>query len=150
MKFVLLFCSRIYFLLHLFPLNPFLQCFFCFYRIDHLSLPPSPPPPQFAHDDDRLQQWFSTFFDSRHSSLVLEQFGGTPIYNLPVNRCQVQKLVAPLELFTAPKGSVAPRLRTTDLQQRVAALELSLLSNIVGNRKKRFKCFFYIHLKLCL
>ena len=55
------------------------------------------------------------FFDSRHPSLFIKQFGGTPNYNLLVNRCQVQKLSAPLEFFTAPKGSAVPRLRTTGL-----------------------------------
>ena len=29
---------------------------------------------------------FSTFFDSRHPSFLIEQFLGTPSYNLPVNR----------------------------------------------------------------
>ena len=67
-----------------------------------------------------LEQCFSTFFDSRHPSFVLEQFGGTPSFNLPVNRHQVHKLVAPLVLFTAPKGSLAPRLRTTGLDFRLA------------------------------
>ena len=62
-----------------------------------------------------LDQCFSTFFDSRHPSLVIEQFGGTPGYNLLVDSCQILKLAAPLELSMAPKGSAAPRLRTTDL-----------------------------------
>ena len=59
-----------------------------------------------------LDQWFSTFFDSRHPYLVFQQFGGTPNYNLLVNKGQDQKLAAPLELFAAP------RLRTTDLDDK--------------------------------
>ena len=47
-------------------------------------------------------QWFLTIFDSRHPSLVIEQFGGTANYNLLVNICQAHKLAA-------------LRLRTTDL-----------------------------------
>ena len=62
-----------------------------------------------------LTQCFSTFFDSRHPSFLIEQFGGTPNSILPVNRRQVHKMAAPQEFFTAPKGSVAPRLRTTAL-----------------------------------
>ena len=65
---------------------------------------------------DTLGQCFSTFFDSRHPSMAMEQFGGTPGYNLLVNRRQVQKLAAPLELFPAPKGFAAPRLRTTEIE----------------------------------
>ena len=38
---------------------------------------------------ESLDQCFSTFFDLRHPSLAIEQFGGTPGYNLPVNRLQV-------------------------------------------------------------
>ena len=70
---------------------------------------------------DYLCQCFSIFFVSRHPSLAIEEFGGTPGYNLLVNKCKVQKFAAPLELFTAPKESAppkesaAPRLRTTDL-----------------------------------
>ena len=57
------------------------------------------------------QRWalftFSTFhfsgsqpvYDSRHPSLVMEQFGGTTSTIYWFNRCQIQKLVAPLELF---------------------------------------------------
>ena len=56
---------------------------------------------------DPLDQCYSTFFDSRHSFLAIKQFSGTPVYILPVNRRKVQK-------FAAPKGSAAPRLRTTD------------------------------------
>ena len=60
-------------------------------------------------------KWFSTFLRLRNPSFVLLQFGGTPSYNLQVNRCQVHILAAPLELFAAPKGSAAPWLRTTDV-----------------------------------
>ena len=60
-----------------------------------------------------LKQRFSTSFVSRHTSLVEEQFGGKHNYNLQVNKRQVQRLVAPLELSTAPKGSAAHRLRPT-------------------------------------
>ena len=65
---------------------------------------------------DSLEKWFSTFFDSQHTSFVIEHCGGTPSYNLPLNSCQVHKLAAPLELFTAPKGSTAPGLNTTGLE----------------------------------
>ena len=47
---------------------------------------------------------------------LIEQFGGTPNYNLPLNRRQIHKLAAPLEFFTAPKGSAAPRLRITTIR----------------------------------
>ena len=50
----------------------------------------------------------------------MEQFGGTPLL---VNRRQDQKLAAPLELFWAPKGSAAPRLRTTVLESCVRDLD---------------------------
>ena len=50
-----------------------------------------------------LIQCFSTFFDSRHPSFGYDQFGGTPSYNSPVNRLQIHKLTAPLELFAAPR-----------------------------------------------
>ena len=36
-------------------------------------------------------------------------------------RRQVQKLVAPLEIFRSPKGAMAPRLRTTGLDSRFFA-----------------------------
>ena len=49
-----------------------------------------------------LRHWFSTFFDSRHPSFAIEQFGGTPSLNLPVNRRQTHKLAVPGEIFTAP------------------------------------------------
>ncbi len=42
---------------------------------------------------------------------------GTPICILLVNTSQIQKLAAPLEISAAPKGSAAPRLRTTDLEK---------------------------------
>ena len=58
----------------------------------------------------------SMFFDSRHPSLAIDQFGGTPGHNLQVKRDQVQKLAAPLELFGAPKDTATPRLRTTGLK----------------------------------
>ena len=61
------------------------------------------------------EQCFSTFFDLRHPSLATEQFGVTPGFNLLLNKHQIQKLAAPLELFTSPKGVAAPRLRTTVL-----------------------------------
>ena len=64
---------------------------------------------------DTLGQWFSTFFDPQHPSFVVEEFGGTPSLNLPVNRHKLHKLAAPLVFFMAPKGSAAPRLRTTAL-----------------------------------
>ena len=60
----------------------------------------------------------------------MEQFGGTPITNLLVNRGQVQKLVAPLELFMAPKGSAAPWLRITALECHVL-FEWPLISLII-------------------
>ena len=66
-----------------------------------------------------LEQCFSTFFDSRRPSFVLLQFGVTLSYNLQVNRCQVHKFAVPL--FTAPKGSAAPRLRTTGLEAELAS-----------------------------
>ena len=66
-----------------------------------------------VHDVD---QYFSTFFDSRHPSFIIEQFGGTHSFNLPINRRQVQKLAAPLEFFLTPKDSMAPRLRTNELR----------------------------------
>ena len=62
-----------------------------------------------------LVQCFSTFFDSRHPSFLIEQFGVTHSYNLLLNRRQIHKLGATLKFFTAPKGSVAPWLRTTAL-----------------------------------
>ena len=46
-------------------------------------------------------------------SLAVEQLGGTPGYNLLVNRRQVQKLAAPLEYFRVFKGVMTLRLRTT-------------------------------------
>ena len=57
----------------------------------------------------RLTQWFLNFYYSRHPSFVTEQFGGTHSYNLPVNILHFNKLTTPLEHFTAPKGSAAPR-----------------------------------------
>ena len=60
-----------------------------------------------------VDQWFSKFIDLRHPSFVIEQLGGTPSLTLLVNRRQFHELAAPLELFTAPKGSAAPWLRTT-------------------------------------
>ena len=65
-------------------------------------------------------------FDSQHPSLVTEQFGGTPGYNLIESRCKIQKLVAPLELFRAPEGYAAPRLRTTEIECR--EIETSVLT----------------------
>ena len=59
-----------------------------------------------------LEQCFSTFFDSWHPSFVKEYFGGTPSFNLTVNKRQVHNLAAPLELFTAPKFSAAPTVYT--------------------------------------
>ena len=44
------------------------------------------------------------FFVSRHPSLVMEQFGGTPGLILIVYTHQVQKLAAPLELFQGTHG----------------------------------------------
>ena len=38
-------------------------------------------------------QWFLTFFDSRKPFLTREQFGGIPSYNLPINRCKVEKFI---------------------------------------------------------
>ena len=58
---------------------------------------------------------FLNLFDSRHPSVLIEQLGGTPSYNLPSNRRKKLKLAAPLQFFTASKGSAAPRLRTTAL-----------------------------------
>ena len=68
-----------------------------------------------AHKNDGLGQCFSTFLDSRHPSFLIEQFGGTPNYKLSLNGRGINILVAPLELFTAPKGSSSPLLRTTGL-----------------------------------
>ena len=65
-----------------------------------------------------LSQCFSTFFDSRHPFLAIEKFGGTPAYNSPVNRRKVQIFTAPPYFFRAPKGSAAPRLRTTKLSSK--------------------------------
>jgi hypothetical protein len=42
-----------------------------------------------------LEQWFSTFSDSRYPYLVIEQFGGTPRYNLLKNNHQVQNWLHP-------------------------------------------------------
>ena len=72
------------------------------------------------------------FFHSRHPSIVLQQFGGTPSYNLLVNMCQFQNLVAPLELFTAPKGAAAPRLRTTGLDH------ITNLKKMKNSQEQRF------------
>ena len=41
-----------------------------------------------------VSQWFSTFLDSRHPSLVNERFGITPNYNLQVNRYQFQNMAS--------------------------------------------------------
>ena len=60
-----------------------------------------------------VKQCFSTFFDSRHPSLALEQFGDTSIL---VNRRQIQKLAAPLKVFRGTKGAAAPQLRITDVE----------------------------------
>ena len=46
-----------------------------------------------------VEQCFSTFFDSRHPSLVIKQYDGTPSYKLLVIGHQIQNLAAPLELF---------------------------------------------------
>ena len=46
-------------------------------------------------------QCFSTFFESRHLTLVIKQFGGTTSHNLLVNGHQVQNLEAPLKLYGA-------------------------------------------------
>ena len=56
-------------------------------------------------------QCFSTFFDSRQPSFAIDLFGSTPSFNLPINRCQIHKLAAPLELFLALNGYAASRLR---------------------------------------
>ena len=82
-----------------------------------------------------LEQCFSTFFDSRHPFLAIEQFGGTPGYNLLINRRKVQKLAAPQELFTEPKGIAAPLLRTTALAGRVYVY---LFTNYVFEEQKKF------------
>ena len=66
-----------------------------------------------------IRQWFSTFFDSRYPSFVVEQFGSTPCNNLTVNRRQVQKLAAHLKLFTVPNGSATPWLRTTGIHTHI-------------------------------
>ena len=66
-----------------------------------------------------LDQCFSTFFDSWHTYVATELFGYIPGFKLLVNWLKVQKFAAPLELFRAPKGSAAPRLRTTDLEEYV-------------------------------
>ena len=66
---------------------------------------------------ETLQQCFSTFFDSRHPFLDIEQFGCTPSYNLLVNRRKVHK-------FAALKGSAAPGLRTTALQPSLLTEEI--------------------------
>ena len=58
--------------------------------------------------------YFSTFFDIRHTSLVLEKFSDTLSYNLLGNRYKDQILATP-RAFTAPKGSAAPWLTTTDI-----------------------------------
>ena len=62
-----------------------------------------------------LNQCLSTFFDSWYPFLEIEQFCGTPSYNLLVNKRQVQKLAAALEFFRAPKGAMTSWLRTTAL-----------------------------------
>ena len=66
-----------------------------------------------------LRQWFSTFFDPWYAFLEIGQFGCTPWYNLLFNRLKVYKLAS-------PKGTVAPRLRTTDLGNIVPKFEESL------------------------
>ena len=62
-----------------------------------------------------FREVFLILFESRHPSLNLEQFGGTPIYNILLNICQAQKLAALQKLSTTPKGSEAPGLRITAL-----------------------------------
>ena len=47
---------------------------------------------------------FSTFFDSRHSSSVKEEFGGTLSNRVLVNRRQGHKLVEPLETSHGTQG----------------------------------------------
>ena len=54
--------------------------------------------------------------------------------------CQFQKLAAPLELFTAPKGSAAPWLRTTALCRVHHSLEQAQSSTFVG---KTFDSTFF-------
>ena len=58
-----------------------------------------------------LKQWFSTFICLRHPSFVIEQFGGTPSFNLLEDISQVY-------LFTAPRGSAEPRLKITPLKDQ--------------------------------
>ena len=41
--------------------------------------------------------FLNLFFDSWQPSTAVEQFGGTPSYNLQIDRRQVQKLAALLE-----------------------------------------------------
>ena len=65
-----------------------------------------------------LEQWFSTFYGSRHPFSAMEQFAGSPSYNLL--DVKFRNLVAPLELFRAP------RLRTTVLESLWKALQLRL------------------------
>ena len=54
----------------------------------------------------------------------MEQLGGTRSFNLPVNRRQDHKLVAPLQLFMAPRVSAAHRLRTTGIDASLAESNL--------------------------
>ena len=66
-----------------------------------------------------VEQCYSTFFYSRHPSLVIEQFGGTLSQNVLVTRRQDQKFAAPLELSTATKGSAAPCLTITVVELQI-------------------------------
>ena len=63
-------------------------------------------------------QCFPTLFDSQHPSFLIEQFGGTPSYNILVNKCQVYKLSVPLR-FSRYTVFAAPRLRTTDVEKGI-------------------------------
>ena len=71
---------------------------------------------------------FLNLFYSQHPFFVIKQFGGPPTNNSLVKRCKVLKLAAPLELFTAPKGSAARRLRITALM--CLSIQVALVSVI--------------------
>ncbi len=60
-----------------------------------------------------LFQCFSTFFDSMHPFMIQEEFGSTPCFDFHVNKCEKKKFGGTPVAFTAPKGTVAPRMRTT-------------------------------------
>ena len=61
---------------------------------------------------------FLNLFGLWRTFVAIEQFGGTPGYNLLVYK--VHELAASLELFMASKGAAALQLRITVIDQQTS------------------------------